>query len=173
MKKFIIGFILGSLIFSFAGVYAANTIKSAIFNNDIKYNIYGNEFTTETLSVTLDGQTSGKNYVSVRALAEKMGAVVEYDEILKTIFISSPNQTKRSPDGIQAGYNDGKYYISLTRFKEKYTDKGFTFSKNYQNNPISYCIKKDNKIILDNIQLFSGAAFEYDYYVNTILPFLK
>lgn len=92
MKKFISGLLIGILITSTAGTFAASKIKSAVFAPDIKIEVNGKQIAAEPISVTLEGQTNGSNYVGAKALAEALGATVTWDGPTKRIIVTSGTQ---------------------------------------------------------------------------------
>lgn len=181
IKSLMIGLVLGSIFFGTAS-YAASTIKTASYNTDVKYNVLGQDFTTESVFVVNSGDTNGKNYVSVRVLAEKLGYAVNYDSKLKTVFITSPDQTKHTPDGITVlEYYNGKYYVPIYQFRLKYANKGYWINLKPVDGKTIYYLTLNNEVILNNMQISnpntlspdSYSYIEYDYYVNTVLPLLK
>lgn len=83
-KYFIIGFILGSLIFgsSFALAYMGPQISYLIFS-DIKVYLDGAAVTSDVEPFTYNGRVM----VPVRAIGEALGKPVEWDENNNTVFI--------------------------------------------------------------------------------------
>ena len=96
MKKFISGLIFGIIIASLVTTFAADTIKSAVFNDIIKLKVDRKLVDTELITVVLQGETNGKNYVSVRALAEAMGGTVTWNGSTNTIEVTKNAATKDS-----------------------------------------------------------------------------
>jgi len=84
MKKFIIGFILGSVLFGSISVFAASidtTIQ--ITRNVEKLVINGNNYALQDKIFTNNGTT----YVPLRFLSETFNHIVEWDKEAKTIQI--------------------------------------------------------------------------------------
>lgn len=89
MKKIISGFILGMFLTSIITVFSASAIKSAMFNDIIKLEVDGKPVNSELVTVVLDGQENGSNYVPARALVEAMGGNVEWDGVNKKIVVTT------------------------------------------------------------------------------------
>jgi hypothetical protein len=173
MKKFILGFICGALLFSGIASYAATSIKTVQLQNGIKFNIYGAQCTMSAISITLDGEKSGSDYVPVKVLAEKMKAEVSYDAQRKIWFIKQPNK-KQTPDGItQVTFIDGKYYIYWGSIDAYYHDSGIKMVAYLPDindrKTCKYKLMFGNEMLLDNIPKY----IEFDYYVNTMLPLIE
>jgi hypothetical protein len=173
MKKFILGFLVGALLFGSVSAYAASSIKSAQLRNDIKFNVYGTSCTMSAVSIMLDGEKSSTDYVSVKTLSEKMKAEIYYDSQRKTWFIKVPGK-KITPDGISnVTYRDGKYYIRMEDIYTFYKNTDIKI-KVYQPNPLNSTETRQklmykDQVLLDNLP----DLIEYDYYVNTILPLIE
>lgn len=89
MKKFVSGLLVGIIIMSMVTGFAAGVIKSAVFNQEIKLEVDGNPISTDLVTVVLQGQVNGSNYVSARALAEAMSGTVTWDGVNKKILVST------------------------------------------------------------------------------------
>ncbi len=89
MKKFISGLLVGLIIASSLAVIAAPKIKEAFFNDVIKLEVDGKTIDTDMVTVILEGSVDGTNFVSARALAEALGAKVEWDGKNKKILVTS------------------------------------------------------------------------------------
>ena len=94
MKKFILGF-LTCLLLSTTVVYGASIIKASYFNDTLKLAINGSQADVKFVTVELEGEQYGRNYVSVadfvKALNDKAGlnATVDFDSKTKTILVES------------------------------------------------------------------------------------
>lgn len=167
MKKFISGLVLGFILATMTTVFAVSQI-TAYFNPDIKININGTPLKTQVVSV----DETQKNYVSVRDVAEALGATVTWDQKTKTIDITSkesevdtvsnataPTQIKYDETtGLPIGakyidYKDCKavkynnnIYISLIDLDEKYNIK----SKYTLPDQKCFVLEKDNVLIKIN-----------------------
>jgi hypothetical protein len=89
MKKFICGLLVGIILSIGITTYAVPEIKSAIFASDIKLVVDGKTLDTQIVSVIKTGEVNTTNYVSARALAESLGATVEWDGKAKSINVST------------------------------------------------------------------------------------
>lgn len=87
MKKFISGLIIGILLTS--STFAATLIKEAYYNSDIKIRVNGQYVQTTPITVIDEGQTNGRNFTSVRDIAEAMGGTVYWNGDTGTIDIVS------------------------------------------------------------------------------------
>ena len=92
MKRFVTGLITGILIASSISVFAASKIKSAVFAPDIKIEVNGKQISSAPISIVLEGQTNGSNYVGTKALAEALGATVSWDGATRKIIVTSGSQ---------------------------------------------------------------------------------
>jgi hypothetical protein len=94
MKKFILMF-LACLLLSTTFVYSASVIKSAYFNEGLKLTVNGSEADIRFITVELEGEQYGRNYVSVadfvKALNDYAGldATVDFDSKSQTIIIDT------------------------------------------------------------------------------------
>lgn len=178
LKKFkhvLLGFILGASVMCFVPGFAANNQVTAVINS-IKIKIDGKVVNTDDKPITLNNRT----YLPVRPIAENLGASVEFDAKTNTVEIKSKGYSvtkapKSTPDGItNITEHQGEYYINFIYVRNKISEKGYTLEKNISTQ--KWFIKKDDIIILDNINMSSPTGYScvtYDYYVNTILPLIK
>ena len=88
MKKFFAGLLSGLIITSTFAAFSVGIIKSAVFAPDMKIVVNGTQLAAEPVTVTLEGQTDGSNYVPVKAVAEALGATVAWDGNNKQIIIT-------------------------------------------------------------------------------------
>ena len=89
MKKFLSGLLVGVILMITITTFAAGAIKEAFFNETIKLEVDGKVVDTDMVTVILEGSVDGTNYVSARALAEALGAKVEWDGKNKKILVTS------------------------------------------------------------------------------------
>lgn len=78
MKKFIAGMLTGMLITTSLAAFAASTIRQAYFNDAVRLMVNGSTVNAEVLTVQKEGQSYASSYVGARALAEALGATVEW-----------------------------------------------------------------------------------------------
>lgn len=104
MKKFISGLLIGLLLATSITAFAASTIKTAYFSDTTKLTVDGKSINTEILYAIKSGQANGSNYVGARALAEALGATVDWKDntIIVTSKGSSPASTSAPIAGIDA-----------------------------------------------------------------------
>lgn len=77
MKKFISGFVVGALLFSMLGVFAAATYVAKPV--DFKVLVNGKEFTSDPPPLEVDGRT----YLPLRAMGDALGVPVKWNEELR------------------------------------------------------------------------------------------
>ena len=75
--------------------FAASKIKSAYFNDSYKLQVDGKIVNTELLTAVKEGNVNGNNYVGARALAEAMGATVDWKD--NTVIVFSQDYVKPAP----------------------------------------------------------------------------
>lgn len=90
MKRFIGGLTICTLIISAVAVLANTTkIGQAFFNDTITIEVNGRQLNSKPVTVILEDEVNGSNYVQARAVAEALGATVEWDGINQKIIITS------------------------------------------------------------------------------------
>lgn len=183
MKKFMLGFLVGAILFSSVPISA--TIEEFIcYRADYKVLINGEEYISEDLPVL---NYKGNTYAPFRSILEKAGLDVNWNAELGQAEVSSPTNAqifdgegttmttdtvKYTPDGIKAWLDQGRYTVSMASFKARYKDTEFAFIHGDKNG--QYSIAKNGEVILENVEFIKGTfLFDYDYYVNTILPLLQ
>ena len=93
MKKFIIGFVLGALIFSASTAYAATQFTAHIANFKVLVN--GEEFKATTGEVlTVEGRT----YLPLRDMGNALGVSVVWNEKLRQVEIGTPPDAQESAE---------------------------------------------------------------------------
>jgi hypothetical protein len=180
MKKFIMGLVLGVLIMSIIPVKAA--IEEYICHKaDYKVMVNGTEYANSDLPIL---NYKGNTYVPFKSTLEAAGLNVNWNAKLGQAEVASPTTTNLkstpslpskifAPDGIQANFYNGKYYIFFSTFTSKYYDDKKYSVINYRNKDVCYITKNQIKII-DNIPLDKKIrAFTYECYINDILPLLN
>lgn len=119
MRKFICGFIVGAIIFSLVGVYAATTYVA----NPLSYKVVvnGEEFTSDPPPVEIEGRT----YLPLRAMGDALGVPVNWNETLGqaevgySIDIAEPNQYSRknpAPINTAQTYTKSDKYIERNNY---------------------------------------------------------
>ncbi|HHV98147.1 MAG TPA: hypothetical protein GXX36_01010 [Clostridiaceae bacterium] len=98
MKKFISGLFVGIILMLAITASATGAIKEAWFNKEIKLEVDGKTVNTDMVTVILEGDINGTNYVSARALAEALGAKVEWDGKNKKILVISKDEANKVKD---------------------------------------------------------------------------
>lgn len=161
MKKYLSGLLTGILITLTITAFAVSPIKEAYFNSEIKIvdSVKG-QLNTEIVTVVKDGDTAGRNYVSVADLSSALGKAVTWDGSTKTINLSTPTPTpapspsntsgikKTTYKGVEAIEKDGIVYVAvsyLNLYNLKYDANIITFSKNnetisFSKTDTNYCI---------------------------------
>lgn len=87
VKKIISGIIIGILLTT--STFAATQIKTAYYNEQIKVRVNGQYIQSVPVTVIDQGQTDGRNFTSVRDIAEAMGGTVYWNSDTKTIDVVS------------------------------------------------------------------------------------
>ena len=88
MKKSIISFIAGALIFGSIGVFAGGFVANVA---DFKVMLNGKEFVSEYPALEVDGRT----YLPLRAMGEALGVAVNWNEDLKQVEVGGkPSSNK-------------------------------------------------------------------------------
>lgn len=88
MKKFISGFIVGAIICSLIGVYAATTYVA----NPLSYKVMvnGKEFTSDPPPVEIEGRT----YLPLRAMGDALGVPVKWNEELRQAEVGTSSKAE-------------------------------------------------------------------------------
>ena len=116
MKKFICGFIVGAIVCSLIGVYAATTYVA----NPVSYKVLvnGKEFTSDPPPVEIEGRT----YLPLRAIGDALGVPVKWNQTLGqaevgySIDIAEPNQYSRTNP---APINTAQTYTKTDKYIER------------------------------------------------------
>ena len=86
MKKFIIGFLLGAMIFGIAGYAVTYVAQPATF----KVMVNGEEFVSDPPVLVIEGST----YLPLRAMGDALGVPVEWNAELKQAEVGNSHDTK-------------------------------------------------------------------------------
>lgn len=185
MKKYLSGLLTGIIITLTISTFATTAIKEAYFNNEIKIvDSSKGQLNTEIVTVVKDGDTSGRNYVSVADLSSALGKTVTWDGSTKTINLSdsgiSPTPIPAPTNipapvkhidyqGYEAVEKDGIVYVvppvatHIFEVAVSYEDPNITLSKNgksitFSKYDTNYCIidRNRNYIKLPVIQEIAG-----------------
>lgn len=80
MKKFITGFIVGALIFSVVGAFAATYVAQTV---EFKVLVNGEEFESDPPALAIEGRT----YLPLRAIGDALGVPVEWNTELGRVEV--------------------------------------------------------------------------------------
>ncbi|MDP4132742.1 MAG: DUF5067 domain-containing protein [Bacillota bacterium] len=147
MKKFISGFILGAIMFSLIGAFAATYVANSV---NFKILVNGSEFASDPPAVSIEGRT----YLPLRAMGKALGVPVNWNEELKQVEVGN---MPKIGDG--AGIVDGKYYIEILSVTKAIDYKGknalivnFKFTNN-SDKTISFMGATASKAFQNKVQL--------------------
>jgi len=144
MKKFISGILVGIILMLTLTTFAAGAVKEAWFNKEIKLEVDGKTVNTDIVTFVLGGAVNGTNYVSARALAEALGAKVEWDGKNKKISVTSKDNINTVEQTAEYKYvgsaESNKYHLPSCRYAKeiseknlvKFKDKSDAESKGYE-----------------------------------------
>ena len=76
MKKFILGFLIGAIVFSAIGVFGVSYVAKPV---DFKVLVNGEEFISDPPALEIEGRT----YLPLRAMGEALGVPVSWNEELR------------------------------------------------------------------------------------------
>jgi len=136
--------LLTCLLLSTTVVYGASIIKSAYFNETLKLAINNSQADVKFITVELEGEQYGRNYVSVadfiKALNDNAGlnATVDFDSKTQTIVIDSKkaatsttaatsypakiSEPIKTPDNILVDVIDGVKLVQVGYINNRYFD---------------------------------------------------
>lgn len=150
MKKFILGFILGALIFSVVGVFAASYVADVA---GFKVLVNGKEFVSDPPALVVEGRT----YLPLRAMGDALGVPVNWNDELGQAEVGV---TPRTGEG--TGIIDDKYYIEVlsARKSKDYSGKDVVIiSYRYTNNSNetqSFMFAFNTQVFQNNVELESA-----------------
>lgn len=177
MKKFILGFISGAILFGAAGTFAADVWQSInVLPNTIKVIVDGKEVQADNF---LYNDTT---YLPIRAVSEALKMNVQYDNVTSTAIISNADTPEPTPaptanpdlsqlPELPIEKREGKEYVSAidvndmlkTIGLDKYSIIGHAF---YNNDDVLNPLMKD-------IPLYEVDLIPLDYYTSTLVPFIN
>lgn len=177
MKKFVSGFIIGALLFSFAGVFAA-----------LELNVIPNPFPVliDGVKTEIEGYNiNGSTYLKLRDF-EKAGLGIDFVD--KQVVITTKKNVKvgKNMDEVELisaipgearvySINEKEYYeygdlagITYSKYQ------GFSLNSDYRTEEI-FLVMPGNKRVHDipYITVNNYNYIEKDYYINTILPLIE
>jgi hypothetical protein len=148
-KQFVIGFLIGSVIFSSTSVFAETQTLNAFFNN-IKVSINNQliELKDANGNPIEPFIVNGTTYLPVRILAENLGMEVKFNESSNTVELTkkeesalneitnptTPTPTKSKPNntvtfseenGLQIAEVSGKKLIEVDSIKTKFSNSNY------------------------------------------------
>lgn len=199
-KQLIIGFLLGTMLFSIVPVGA--TIQEYLLKkSEVKVMVDGTEFANKELPVLI---YKGYNYIpaaTFREITDTLGVGFEYVgdkkeiqidtkkivEVKEEIKLEQERKVDNMDETVKDGYNliveDGIEYIGLFEIDKKYYDKGFAFKYNNESKlySLEYNPQKSHPIdkyetMLENIEckIFKGHSYiEYKFFKENILQILN
>lgn len=180
MKKFILGFLLGAMLFGSGIAFAEELLK--VVPNPFPVLINGTKTVVDGYNI------NGSTYLKLRDF-EKAGLGVEFNsqnsqiEITSDIIASEVTSEgekamseiiTQTPDGItNIDTWEGQQYIGALYIRNKIREKGYDFTK-----PMGFDkwqIIKGDVVVLDNVpttKAYGRDNVEVNYYINTILPLI-
>lgn len=175
MKKFILGFISGAILFGAAGTFAADVWQSInVLPNTIKVIVDGKEVQADNF---LYNDTT---YLPIRAVSEALKMNVQYDNVTSTAIISNadtPAPTPTAKDNlsplpeVEIEIIDGAEYVRKSNIEKMLDALGlgqYKFSATYFYNDLL----DDGSTILSDIPHHptNNELIPIDYYNSTIIP---
>lgn len=170
MKRFILGFLCGTLLFGGVSSLAQNEIIQAVLS-DIKVQLNGSQMQLNDPVIVYNDKT----YVPVRQIAEAIGKEVSFDDTSRTVLIgnvSTPPPFKMTSDGLYSTHiGNNVYSIKSFLISEKYKI-GRDVSIDHKH-LIFYVGTKSNSITV-NAHFNDGViCVYYSDYEDIILPFIN
>ena len=162
MRKFIMGFISGALIFSMIGAVALSYIAKPV---DFKVLVNGEEFVSDPPALEVEGRT----YLPLRAMGDALGVPVNWNEELRQaeVGISTSNESATQENVNTSGYITYKEKPWCPDFgrwigKTPYVD----FAKEEDN--AHFYIYKSNGVTMNDIKGYLSIFNSMGYQVGTI-----
>lgn len=175
MKKFILGFLVGSLLFATIPVHAA--IQEYVAHKaDYRVVVNGKEYDNPDLPIL---NYKGNTYAPFRSILEAAGLSVNWNNELRQAEVTNKeseagNMNTIEKDGYKLLVENGIEYIAIVDIALKYDGKGyyFPYDKDTQKTSLAFNGQKLLDITISKIS-GSKAYIEYAYYKNTILPLIN
>lgn len=96
-----------------AGVYAKDVTETLqVRYRNIKVLVDGKEVISDTEPFIVLAE--GRTYLGARALAEALGATVEWDDATSTVIVTSGQAETETPSGDKLVYSNPRYHVSLS-----------------------------------------------------------
>lgn len=186
-KSGLLGFIIGAILFGSTGFVLAENKTVEAFYNNIKLVVNGKNIEMDVEPFIANGRT----YVPARYVAEALGSSVSWDETNNAVVVKSVDVSATNIKGVvslEEGIleKDGVKYIDITDVGKTCNRYNFGLGVNIKNlnaTLIGDTDKNKDKVIKDipiyllekNIKGNMAKLYyiKYDYYINTILPFLE
>jgi len=179
MKKFVLGFIVGALLFTALPIGAA--IEEYIcYKADYKVMVNGVEYISEDLPIL---NYKGYTYAPFRSILEAAGLTVDWNGELRQASVTTPKtqeseDVKMTSDGITIHNIDGVDYVLMGDVCLKYPEFTFGKASDYSpdNKTMAFIRESDEYELISNMpyHLFKGRTYvTVEYYENTILPIIR
>lgn len=163
MKKFILGFVIGSLLFSTLPTLA-NISDYILHQSETKVTIDGTEYANQDLPVLyLD---PGYNYLpaaTFRDICANLGVKFEWNGESKTIELTTPNNEKPkyvTYNGYEAIDQDGIIYIAINSINY------FSLSLQYDDETLTLSNKNGESIKFDKTDTDYCIIYKYRTYIK-------
>ncbi|MCR8641556.1 stalk domain-containing protein [Paenibacillus sp. N1-5-1-14] len=142
MKKYIIGFVCGALVFSATSAFASSSVTATLEKFNLLVN--GEKKALDKQMITVDGSS----YMPVRAISNMLGYEVQFDSSSETISLA----------------NDGKKYIQSKEEVTKQEDKKPLNATGSYIKDLKQKYSKDDKL---NVGLVKAAVTKGELTVNS------
>lgn len=185
MKKFVMGFIVGALIFIPISIFATSNIEKieAYINNDVKIKIDGEPFVSEYPVLIYKGRT----YLPLRPVGEDlMGKKVDWDNETQTVQMTSiingedvwpVNDVTQSIEettyeNLKAIVIDGETYFSLKDYDDKFNPVRWGYDKNSNEMFLAITTEGTSEIVeilnrFDRDEQGAVSIYKGSTYINT------
>ncbi len=116
MKKFISGFVIGAIMFSIIGVFAASYVANPA---DFKVLVNGEEFVSDPPALVVEGRT----YLPLRAIGDALGVPVNWNEELRQAEVGEIRDKVNTAIEIDGNVTvNGFDFSQLSVQKQEYTN---------------------------------------------------
>ncbi len=183
-KNFLIGFLVGALLFSFVPV-SASVKEFILTTSSVKITVDGKEFTDKELPVLI--MQPGYNYIpaaTFREICDKIGVGFEWVGDKNEIQIKTKGEGEKGDNNMgntaKDEYNllivDGVEYIALKEISDVHEDYYFLYHDD--TGLIDFMYKPEQKTILEGINfdykaIGGNTSIKYDVFKKDILPLIK